>query len=74
MAVGAGAFGVALGRSLPTGAPKWSTTAIGLLPAAGIAVASAAVVPELGTIGGIAAALSATVSALAVAVGARQAT
>jgi AGCS family alanine or glycine:cation symporter len=74
LAVGTGAFGVALSRSLPRGAPKWSTIAIGLLPSAGVALAAAAVVPELAAIGGIAAALSATIAALAVAIGARQAT
>ncbi len=73
LAVGAGAFGSALGRSLPASAPKWATIAIGLLPAAGVAVATSAIVPDLGAIGGIAAALSATIAALAVALGARQA-
>jgi hypothetical protein len=73
LGVGAGAFGLGLGRGLPNAAPAWATPAIGLLPALGLAAAASGVIPNLALIGGIAAAVSASAAALAVAARARQA-
>ncbi len=73
LAVGAAAFGLALGRGLPAGAPTWAAPALSLLPAAGIAVAGAAIVPSFGLIGGLAAGLSSAAAAIAIAARAREA-
>jgi len=73
LAVGSGAFGLAIGRALPAGAPAWAPIAIGLLPAAGIAAAASGAIPGLAIIGGIAAGLSASLAAIAIAARARQA-
>lgn len=64
-AVAVALWGFALRRSLPIGSPAALGAAVAVLPALGVVVAAFSVLPWLGVAGSVAAALVATVGALA---------
>jgi AGCS family alanine or glycine:cation symporter len=72
-AVGAAAWGMGLGRSLPTGVPAWAPRVVAVVPAAGLALAATGAAPWLPAVGGLAAALVAAVSAVLLMAKAREA-
>ncbi len=73
LATGAAAMGLGAARSFPFSVPRWATVALATLPALGLALEASGYAPWLSPLGAIAAALTATIAALAIAVTIRQA-